>query len=83
MEGRLKDVAVEPQARLGLTFPGTNLKNYRRLGASGLGVVRIVVHWGLREPQPGRYNWAPIDKRVLSLQAGGIETFLTLESDAE
>ncbi len=56
MEGRLKDVAVKPQARLGLAFPGINLKNNRLLGAGGLGVVHSVVHWGRREPRPGRYD---------------------------
>ena len=84
-EGRLEDVAVEPQLSLGLSFPGSSPKfgHFKWLRRAGLGVVRLSAHWDLREPRPGQFSWGGMDQRIIKLQQLGLEPFITFESKSE
>ena len=79
----LSKIAATPNPRLGLAFPGDNTRYYPLIAQAGIGVVRISVQWKLVEPRPGQFSWNGLDKRVIALQALGIDPFLTFESNAE
>ncbi len=80
---RLRDLSFEPNPHLGLAFPGKLTKYYNVMSQAGLGVVRVSVPWRTREPQPGQYDWAGLDKIILTLNGLDMEAFLTFDSDAE
>lgn len=82
VEARIADVAVQPQLRLGLAFPGRNPAYYHLMSDVGLGVVRIGLSWKWLEPRPGTFKWKSVDRQIVALQRLGIEPFLTLASDA-
>lgn len=81
-EGRLQDIVVKPNPRLGLSFPGAQIDYYSAISKAGIGVVRLAVSWQHREPRQGHFDWQGFDQRVITLQKLGIEPFLTLESNA-
>ncbi|MCX8228108.1 MAG: beta-galactosidase, partial [Sulfitobacter sp.] len=79
----LSRMAVTPNARLGIAFPGDKTQYYPLIAQAGIGIARISVQWKLVEPTPGRFNWSGLDRRVAALQALGIHPFLTFESNAD
>lgn len=49
----------------------------RRMAALGLSVVRIAEFaWGRIEPQPGRFEWAWLDRAIDTLAAAGLQVVL-------
>jgi len=78
----LADLAVQPNPRLGLAFPGGDPSYYHLVSDGGMGVVRLTVSWGRYEPREGAFDWSSLDAKVLALQQLGIDPFLTLQSDA-
>jgi Beta-galactosidase len=40
---------------------------------AGVGTIRFEVSWDLAEPQPGRYEWAATDRKVLAAARAGID----------
>lgn len=79
----LSRLAVAPNPRLGLAFPGGRTAYYPLIARAGIGVVRISVAWDRVEPSRGRFDWVGLDARVRALQDNGLEPFMTFESDAE
>lgn len=79
----LARMAVQPNPRLGLSFPGSQVRYYPYMADAGIGVARIAVTWNLIEPEPGRYNWRGLDERVGTLLRLGIQPFLTFESQSD
>ncbi|WP_303729709.1 hypothetical protein [Paracoccus solventivorans] len=79
----LSRLSVQPNPRLGLSFPGSQVRYYPYMAEAGIGVARIAVTWGLIEPERGRYNWRGLDERVGSLLRLGIQPFLTFESQSD
>ncbi|MCE6953149.1 hypothetical protein LAZ40_22205 [Cereibacter sphaeroides] len=79
----LSRLVVEPNPRIGLSFPGSQVRYYPYMAGAGVGVARIAVTWQLIEPERGRYNWRGLDERVGALLALGIRPFLTFESKSD
>lgn len=79
----LRELAVRPNDRIGLSFPGSQVRYFPYLSAAGVGVARIAVTWNLIEPAPGQYNWPGLDDRVSGLLNLGIKPFLTFESQSD
>lgn len=78
----LSGLAVTPNPRLGLAFPGSETKYYSAISEAGIGVTRLSVSWDRTEPRSGRFSFGGLDERVKALQDLGIQPFLTFESDA-
>ena len=53
-------------------------KHLRDLGVTR---IRFSEHWSLREPQKGKYNWAPLDWRMRFVEEEGLSLMLTIESN--
>lgn len=79
----LSRLDVEPNPRLGLAFPGSQVRYYSAIADAGIGVVRLSVSWDLVEPAEGRFDFRGMDERVRALQDLGIQPFLTFESNAD
>lgn len=79
----LSQLRVTPNPRLGLSFPGAQVRYYPYMAQAGIGVARISVTWGLIEPKLGQYNWRGLDERVGALLRLGIRPFLTFESKSD
>ncbi|WP_281827535.1 beta-galactosidase [Jannaschia rubra] len=79
----LSRLAVTPNPRLGLAFPGSQTRYYDAISQAGIGVTRLSAAWSRTEPRPGRFDFAGLDERVKGLQDRGIHPFLTFESDAD
>lgn len=79
----LQDLTAPPQERLGSSFPGSSPAYFSAISDGGMGVVRLSATWEHREPTPGQYEWAGLDRQIIRLQSLGLEPFLTFESNAE
>jgi polysaccharide biosynthesis protein PslG len=49
-----------------------------KIGATGIGTVRIGFSWLWVQPRPGPYNWTRVDQQVGILAAHGVEALPTL-----
>jgi hypothetical protein len=79
----ISDLAVNPNPRLGLAFPGGDPTYFHLMSDAGIGVCRMDAPWSRYEPVQGTFNWSGLDTKIYVLQQLGIEPFLTLESDVE
>lgn len=79
----LSKLAVAPNQRLGLSFPGDKTQHYAAIANAGLGITRLSASWGRIEPSQGRFDWSGLDRRLIALQAVGVQPFVTFESDAD
>ena len=79
----LSRMAVTPNPRLGLAFPGSQTRYYRAIAEAGIGVTRLSASWKRIEASPGKTDFRGLDERVKALQDLGIQPFLTFESDAD
>ena len=52
----------------------------RRLRKLSIDRIRIAVDWRLREPEEGRFNWEPLDRRMETAEKNGLSVFLTIAS---
>ena len=73
-----------PALPLGIAFPPVGDAEQRaftvdQLDALGVRHVRIGQRWAFREPERDAYNWGPLEARIASLSAAGVNVFLTLE----
>lgn len=69
---------------LGVAFPPVADADERaftvaQLEALGVRHVRIGQPWAFREPERDRFMWRPLEDRVASLSAAGVEVLLTLD----
>lgn len=79
----LSDLEFPPSPHLGLAFPGGDVATLDHMEACGMGMTRVDISWGVREPSDGEYVWGPFDAKVEALQERGIDLFLTYISDAD
>lgn len=79
----LRRLSVQPNPRIGLSFPGSQVRYYPYMADAGVGIARLAVTWNLIEPSRGRFNWSGLDERVGTLLRLGIEPFLTFESKSD
>ena len=74
------------QLELGLSFPPVNNADQRefteeQLEALSVRLVRFAENWRNREPEPGRYNWTPLDGRLDWVQENRVSLLLTIQSN--
>lgn len=79
----ISNLAVQPNPRLGVAFPGEDPSYYHLISDGGMGICRMSVSWARHEPVQDTYSWTGLDNKIMALQQLGIDPFLTLESDAE
>ena len=79
----LSQLSVRPNPRIGLSFPGSQVRYYPYMADAGVGVARLAVSWDLIEPRRGEYNWRGLDQRVGTLLRLGLTPFLTFESRSD
>lgn len=79
----LTRLSVTPNARLGLSFPGSQTRYYPVIAEAGIGVVRLSVSWDRIQKSKRGFNFSGLDSRVRALQQLGIAPFLTFESSAD
>ena len=79
----LRTLAVSPNPRLGLAFPGSMTRYYPLIAQAGIGTVRISASWARIEPRRGQFDFGGLDDRIRALQDLGIAPFVTFESTAD
>ncbi len=71
---------------LGLSFPPVSDQQERQFTSEQLDIlqirlVRFAEDWVLREPQPGQFNWDPLDQRLAWVNENGISLLLTIQAN--
>lgn len=73
-------------SEIGISFPPVAddfQRDFAKTHLDSLGVrkIRFAENWALREPNPGVFNWTPLDERISWAVANNYEILLTIQSN--